>query len=122
MTMDPDFSLKKKKDEIEKTSVKLKLNKDSNTMDISTGDGFYNVQVKLPPELPDSPQELVKMQRRAEEVAEFVKLYFVDHPEELHKLGYPLRVALVNSTGTALAFNIGYVYKGTGNIQNPINP
>jgi hypothetical protein len=118
MVMDPGYSLSRKKEEIKNTEIKIAYNDKTTTIDIGTVDGFYNIQVKLPPVAPEYRQ---RVERRAMEVFEFVKDYFIRQPEELHKLGYPLHVAMVNSTGTAVAFNISYVAKGTGGIQNPVN-
>ncbi|MFC1709954.1 hypothetical protein ACFL2J_07870 [Candidatus Omnitrophota bacterium] len=117
MELGPKFSLQKKKKEIEQAEIRVAYNKADKTVDIGTTDNFYTVQILLPP---DASQDTSGIENRAKEVVDFAKGYFSGHPQELHKLGYQLTVAIVNSTGTAVAFNIAYVAKGTGSIQNPI--
>jgi hypothetical protein len=117
MVYDPDFSLQRKKEEIERVEMKIRYNSEDKSIVIGTMDGFYNIQVKSPA---NAENNISDIEKRAREVGEFVKNYFIEHPEELHKLGYPLRVAMVNSTGTAVAFNINYVAMGKGSIKNPI--
>jgi len=118
MVRDHEFNLQKRKHEIENIVVKIKYNNIGKTIDISTPDAFYTIGVKLPHY---TPKDIARIEKRTSEVAEFVQTYFIEHPDELHKLGYPLKVAMVNSVGTAVAFNITYVAKGTGDIQIPIN-
>ena len=114
----PDFSLQRKKEEIETVEMKIRYNGENDSIDIGTADSFYNIQVKSSVFAADKISDIEK---RAREVVEFVKRYFIEHPEELHKLGYPLRVAMINSTGTAVAFNISYVAMGKGSIKNPVD-
>lgn len=118
MVLDPEFDLQKRKHEIESITIKAQYNNIAKTIDIGTSDAFYTICIKLPAEI---SQNTVRIERRASEVAEYVQNYFVEHPDELHKLGYPLKVALVNSAGSAIAFNIAYVAKGIGDIQIPTN-
>ncbi len=112
----PGFNIEKRKSEIEKTKIKIKYNKVSQTIDIGTPDGFYTIQIKLPD---NATEDVSGIEKRTSEAFDFVKKYFIDRPEELHKLGYLLMMALINSTGTATAFNIDYVTKGSGGIKYP---
>ena len=117
MVYDHNFSLEKKKNEIQEVQVRIAHNKMDRSVDIGTVDNFYTVQIRLPTDASENSREIEK---RAGEVADFTKSYFINHPKELHKLGYQLTVAIVNSAGTAIAFNIAYVAKGTGSIKSPL--
>jgi len=111
----PKFNIEKRRNEIEKTKIKIKYNQASQSVDIGTPDGFYTIQIKLPA---DATEDGTGIEKRTSEIFDFVKKYFIDRPEELHKLGYLLMVALINSTATATAFNINYVTKGSGDIKH----
>jgi hypothetical protein len=116
MELDPKFSLQNKKDKIEKLQIKVAYDVSEKIISIGTIDDFYSVGIKLPI---DAPQDTFQIKKRTSEVVMFVKEYFLEHPEELHKLGYQLAVAIVNSAGTTIAFNAAYVAQGTGAIRVP---